>query len=113
MFDIVKAIGLSLPGVEAGTKYDGSPVLRAGGCFMAGLATHPSAEPGSLVVRVDIDQREWLLDDAPETYYVTDYYRPHPIVLVRMAQLNRDALRDLLTVSHRLALAKSGRGRPR
>jgi len=30
-----------------------------------------------------------------------------------MAQLNRDALRDLLTVSHRLALAKSGRGRPR
>ena len=113
MFDIVKAVGLSLPGVEAGTKYDGSPVLRAGGCFMAGLATHPSAEPGSLAVRVDVDQREWLLDDAPETYYVTDYYRPHPIVLVRMARLNRDALRDLLTVSHRLALAKSGRGRPR
>lgn len=109
MFDIVKAIGLSLPGVEAGTKYDGSPVLKAGGCFMAGLATHPSAEPGSLVVRVELEEREWLLDDAPETYYVTDYYRPYPIVLVRLAQVNRDALRDLLTVSRRLALAKSRR----
>ena len=106
---MVKSVGLSLPGVEAGTKYDGSPVLRAGGCFMAGLATHPSAEPDSLVVRIELDEREWLLDDAPETYYVTDYYRPYPIVLVRLAHVNRDALRDLLTVSHRLALAKSRR----
>ena len=76
---------------------------------MAGLATHPSAEPGSLVVRVDLDERDWLLDDAPETYYVTDYYRPYPIVLVRLAHVTLDALRDLLAVSHRLALAKSRR----
>jgi hypothetical protein len=108
-FEVVKSVGLSLPGVEAGTKYDGSPVLRAGGCFMAGLATHPSAEPDSLAVRVDLDEREWLLDDAPETYYVTDYYLRYPIVLVRLAHVTRDALRDLLTVSHRLALAKSRR----
>ncbi len=108
----MKSIGLSLPGVEAATKYDGSPVLKAGGCFMAGLATHPSAEPGSLVVRVGLDERDLLLEEAPETYYVTDYYRPYPIVLVRLAQLNRDALHDLLLVSHRLALAKSRRRRP-
>ena len=50
-----------------------------------------------------------LLEDAPETYYVTDYYRPYPIVLVRLAHMNREALRDLLGVSHRLALAKSRR----
>ena len=107
----MKSIGLSLPGVEATTKYDGSPVLKAGGCFLAGLATHPSAEPASLVVRVDLDERDLLLEDAPETYYVTDYYRPYPIVLVRLARLNRDALHDLLSVSHRLALAKSRRRR--
>jgi hypothetical protein len=76
---------------------------------MAGLAAHPSAEPDSLVVRIDLDEREWLLEDAPETYYVTDYYRPYPIVLVRLARVNRDALHDLLAVSHRLALAKSRR----
>ena len=108
-FEIVKSIGLAFPGVETLTRYDGAPVLKADGCFMAGLATHPSAESGSLVVRVDLDERDWLLDDAPEAYYVTDYYRPYPIVLVRLAHVTADALRDLLAVSHRLALAKSRR----
>lgn len=36
-FEIVKTVGLALPDVEATTKYDGSPVLKLGGCFMAGL----------------------------------------------------------------------------
>ena len=53
-FETVKSIGLTLPGVEATTKYDGSPVLKVGGAFMAGVATHPSAEPGTIVVRVDL-----------------------------------------------------------
>jgi hypothetical protein len=109
----VKAVGLSFPGVEAGIKYDGSPILKAGGCFMAGLASHPSAEPGSLVVRMDLEERDWLLADAPDTYYVTEYYRPYPIVLVRLARVNHDALRDLLAVSHCLALDKSRRRRQR
>ena len=112
-FEIVKSVGLSFPGVESSIRYDGSPVLKAGGCFMAGLATHPSAEPGSLVVRTALEERDWLLDDAPDTYYVTEYYRLYPIVLVRLARLNRDALRDLLAVSHRLALDKSRRRRVR
>ena len=62
-FEIVKAVGLTLPDVEATTKYDGSPVLKLDGCFMAGLATHPSAEPDTLVVRVGCDEREWLIED--------------------------------------------------
>ena len=54
---------------------------------MAGLATHQSAEPDTLVVRVDFDERELLLEDAPETYYVTDYYRKYPLVLVRLSRV--------------------------
>ena len=77
-FDRVRVAGLCLPGVEAATKYDGSPVLKLRGCFLAGLAMHPSAESGSLVVRVDLEQRVLLLDDAPDTYYVTDHYEPIP-----------------------------------
>ena len=98
-----------MPDVAAATKYDGSPVLKAGGSFMAGLARHPSAEPDTLVVRIDLEDRTWLLDDAPATYYVTEYYRPYPVVLVRLAHVDRDALVDLLAASRRLALAK-GRG---
>ena len=108
-FETVKSIGLTLPGVEATTKYDGSPVLKVGGAFMAGVATHPSAEPGTIVVRVDFDDRQSLLDDAPETYYVTDYYSPHPVVLARLSTLDRAALHDLLSVARRVTLPKARR----
>jgi hypothetical protein len=84
-----------------------------GGSFVAGVAMHRSAEPGTLVVRVSLEHRDALLDDAPDTYYVTDYYRPYPVVLVRLAHVDRGALGDLLSVSRRLALAKTRRGRAR
>ncbi len=106
-FAMVREVGLALPDVEAATKYDGSPVLKAGGSFMAGLATHRSAEPETLVVRVSLEERDGLIEDAPDTYYVTDYYQRYPIVLVRLSRIDRDALRDLLSVSWRLALAKA------
>jgi len=76
---------------------------------MAGLASHQSAEPNTLVVRVGLEERDLFLQDAPETYYVTEYYQPYPIVLVRLSRIDRDALHDLLSVSRRLALAKTGR----
>jgi hypothetical protein len=105
-FDIVKELGCSLPDVEATTKYDGSPVLKVHGVFMAGLAMHASAEPDTLVVRAEFTEREGLLADASETYYVTDYYRRYPVVLVRLLLLDREVLRQLLAGSWRIAAAK-------
>ena len=106
-FERVREVGLALPDVEAAIRYDGSPVLKVGGCFMAGLAITRSAEPNTLVVRVGFEERAYLLEDAPDTYYLTDSYRdsshrPGPPVAYR-----RDALRDLLSVSRRLTLAKA------
>jgi len=110
-FAAIREIGLSMAGVEAVKRYDGATVLKAGGSFMAAVASHPSAEPNSLVVRSAFEDRELLLEDAPETYYVTDYYRKYPLVLARLDQLTNDALRDLLSVSRSLALAKSGKNK--
>jgi hypothetical protein len=107
-FEAVRTVGLALPDVQATTKYDGSPVLRVRGRFMAGLATHRSAEPDTLVVRVGIEEREWLMQDAPETYYLTDHYRSYPLVLVRLSRIDREALSDLLLVSWRLTVGKAG-----
>ena len=106
-FDIVKRVGLGLPAVEATIRYDGSPVLKVGGCFMAGVATHPSAEPDTLVVRANVEDRDGMLEDAPETYYVTDYYRRYPLVLVRLSRIDRETLEDLLKMSWRLTLPKT------
>jgi hypothetical protein len=110
-FDIVRTVGLALPDVEATTKYDGSPVLKVDGVFMAGLATHLSAEPDTLVVRARLEDRERLVEDAPEIYYLTDYYRSYPLVLVRLSRVEPDALHDLLSVSWRMTTAKVRRRR--
>jgi hypothetical protein len=96
--------GLSLPGVVAALEA-GAPALQLHGRFMAGLATHPSAEPGTLVVRVSEDDRAYLLEEAPETYYLTDYYRRHAVVLVRLSRADRSGLRDILSVSWRTTAA--------
>lgn len=108
-FDDVKAIALRLPGVEASIRYDGSEVLKAGGSFMAGIATDESAEADTLVVRCEPDDRDLMLEDAPETYYLTDFYAKYPLVLVRLSEVTEDALRDLLSVSRKMALEKGRR----
>ncbi len=110
-FDLVRTVGLTLPDVEATTRYDGSPVLKVNGMFMAGLATHASAEADTLVVRAELEARELLIEDAPDVYYLTDYYRPYPLVLVRLARVDREALHDLLSVSWRMTVAKGRKAR--
>ena len=110
-FDLVRAAGLTLPGVVETTKYDGSPLLKVNGMFLAGLAMHPSAEPETLVVRAGLEERESLLEEAPNTYYLTDYYRSYPLVLVRLSRVGADALRDLLKVSWRMTIAKAPKKR--
>ena len=105
-FNVVKELGCSLPNVEATTKYDGSPVLTVHGVFMAGVAMHASAEPDTLVVRAEFEEREGFLEDAPETYYVTDHYRRYPVVLVRLSRVKPEALRELLAGSWRMTAAK-------
>jgi hypothetical protein len=110
-FDTVADIARAFPDVERVIKYDGSPVLKVQGSFVAGLATDESAEADTLVVRIAPDQRVWLLDEAPDTYYLTEYYRKYPVVLARMSALNRDAVHDLLTGSRTLALEKVPRAR--
>jgi hypothetical protein len=52
------------------------------------------------------EERERLIEDAPETYYLTDYYRRYPLVLARLSRIAPDALRDLLSVSWRLTPMK-------
>ena len=93
--DIVRQIGLALPGVEASTVY-AAFALKFQGKLVACVPTHKSAEPGSLMVRVDFDRRAELLEEAPRTYYLKEHYQKYPSVLVRLSEIDADALRDLL-----------------
>src|SRR5215472_2365104 len=108
-FDTVRKIGLTLAGVEESTAY-GSPALKVRGQLLACLPSHRSAEPGSLVVRVDFGDRAELLAAAPDVYYVTDHYVGYTSVLVRLSRVTPDVLRDLLGMAHKFVTAHAARG---
>jgi hypothetical protein len=99
-FDVVRKIGLTLPGVEESTAY-GSPALKLRGKILAGIAVNRSAEPNSLGVCVDFEDRAELLAADPDVYYVTDHYVEYNFVLVRLSRVNLDVLRDLLGMAHK------------
>jgi len=110
-FDTVRKIGLALPGVEASTAW-GAPALKVRGKLLACLPSQRSAEPGSLMVRVDFDDRAELLAAAPDVYYVTDHYLNYSAVLVRMSRVTPDVLRDLLCMAHKFVTAHEPRRSP-
>jgi len=87
----------------------GSLALKVRGDLLACMAINKSAEPGSLGVRVDFDQRDALLAEAPQTYYVTDHYVNYPMVLVRLSQIRIDELRDLLTAAWKFVTSQKKR----
>jgi hypothetical protein len=105
-FDTVRNIGLALPGVEESTAY-GQPALKVHGKLLACIPANPSAEPGSLAVRVDFDDRAELLAADPDVYYVTDHYVSYTAVLVRLSRVNPDVLRDLLGMACKFVTRKA------
>lgn len=109
-FDTVREIALALPGVEDGKVY-GSPAVKINGKLMACIAINKSAEPNTLALRIDFDQRDALIAEAPERYYLTDHYKDGPIVLVRLSKVDADSLRDLLQASWRFVRAEKSKKR--
>jgi hypothetical protein len=103
-FKTVETIGRTLPDVEVTTAW-GQPALKVRGTMFVCIASHKSAEPNTLVVRMDLASREALLEDDPETYYLKDHYVNYPCVLVRLARVRADALRDLVVSAHRFVSA--------
>jgi hypothetical protein len=69
------------------------------------MASHKSAEPNTLVVRLGFDQRDAIITDSPETYYLKPHYVGYETVLVRLSRIDRESLKDLLHASWRFVNA--------
>jgi hypothetical protein len=100
-FESVRKTALALPGAEEGTSY-GTPAFRAGGKLFARF----NPGEGAIVVRVDMDEREALMEANPETFFITDHYRAYPAMLVRVATATPDEMRDRLEASFRRVAPK-------
>ena len=111
-FDSVRRIGSAMAGVETGTAY-GSPALKVGGKLLACLAIHKSAEPNSLALRIGFEDRAGLMKSDPDVYYLTPHYLDYPVVLVRLARVNADQLKDLLVMALRFATSTGVPKRPK
>ncbi len=108
-FDDVRALALALPGVTESSLH-GAPSLKLAGRLLACPALHQSAEVGSVMVRIGLEQRAALLAADPAVYYVTEHYLKHPAVLVRLERLKRAALKKLLGLAWHFASSASKAG---
>ena len=109
-FKTVETIARALPDVEVTTAW-GSPAVKVRGKMFACMAINKAAEPNSLAVMMDFADRDALLEDDPDTYYLKDHYRNYPCVLVRLSRIRTEALRDLIVGAHRFVSAKTKRRR--
>ena len=97
-FEAVRKMALALDNVEEAMSY-GTPAFKLGGVLIARLRD----DIGALVVRMSIEDRQELIAADPETYFITDHYLEYPYVLVNLARVEPDAMRDLLKGACRLA----------
>jgi hypothetical protein len=109
-FETVRNIAAELPDVEEGIAWR-VPVWRLRGRILACTASHKSAEPDTLVVVIGFDQRDAMIADDPATYYLKPHYENYPSVLVRLSQIKRDALKDLLQSACRFVDASAAKKR--
>jgi hypothetical protein len=97
-FDTVRKLAHEIGAVEECTVH-GAPSLKVRGKLLACIAVHKSAEPDSLVVRIDANQRAKLIASASDVYYVTDHFVNYPTVLVRLSRIQPKALKELLGIA--------------
>ena len=97
-WETVRDLALALPEVEEGKSY-GTPAFRIRGKLFARL--HDSGE--AVVVKIEREERALRMKPDPEAFYITDHYLAYPWMLVRMAAVEPDVLRELLEEAWRLS----------
>src|SRR5215470_7675573 len=87
-----KKIALSFPEAHEKSSY-GSPSIFIAKKFFTRLRK----QDDSIVLIVgSIDEREMMIESDPKTFHITDHYRDHPSVLVRIGRINEKTLRAML-----------------
>lgn len=89
-----------LPGTEEGTSH-GAPTLRVGKKYLASVK-----DAETLSIHCPLDEKELLMEAAPDIYWETEHFRGWPAILVRLAAISDEELRHRLTRAWRMRAGK-------
>ncbi|HEU0053439.1 MAG TPA: MmcQ/YjbR family DNA-binding protein [Longimicrobium sp.] len=89
--DEVRRMALALPAVVEGTSY-GTPAF----IVRQKRFVRVKEDGETLVLRVNLFERDLLLEREPEVFHITDHYRDYPAVLLRLAAVTPERLQTAL-----------------
>jgi hypothetical protein len=95
-WDDVRRIALALPEVRESTWY-GTAAFKVRDKGFARL----KEDGENMVLRCNLFERKFLLEDFPAVFHITDHYRDYPAVLVRLAAVSEEQLRERVEASWR------------
>ena len=81
------ALSLNLPEVVDCVSW-GNPGLKAHGKLWTWWA--PQTNANAPVFKAAPEERDFLLEAAPETFFITDHHKPHGLILMRPAAFDAD-----------------------
>ena len=90
-WDSVMAFALTLPGTEPSTSW-GAPTVRVRGKAFV----YPGREEGSFALASRLEEKEFLMETDPDTFWETDHYRGWPAVLVRFGSEDRERIETVI-----------------
>jgi hypothetical protein len=82
-FETLRDMVLALPGTEETTSWDARSFKVNGKVILYWNPTHDAP-----VFKVPVEERDFLIEADPETFFTTDHHRPHGLVLARPERLD-------------------------
>jgi hypothetical protein len=102
-WDQVMAFARTLPATELG---DPATQSQPGVRFRRATIAWLREDGETMVVKTSFEDREILMREDPETFFITPHYKTFPGVLVRLDTVDFDHLCDLITDAWRARATK-------
>jgi hypothetical protein len=98
----VRRVVLALPGVEERKSY-GTPALFVGKKLLVRL----KEDGAEIVLRMNLEEKAFLIEADPDTFYETDHYKGWPALLGRLALLDEATITTLVARQWRASASKT------
>lgn len=99
--DEVRRMALAFPGVEEDAS-GGTTSFRVRRTLFARLR----ADGETLVLKCNLFERRFLLEDFPDVFYLGGNYRDYPFFYVRVSAITPEMLRERMEAAYRIIAPK-------